>query len=611
MPRHLLRSPSIIAISLLCCLIAASAPHGTRADSRLRAEYAFLEASTVFDDNITDYYMLLRHARHLDPDDPYIAGAAAELEIYMPTVDSLGTEDAYRALMRRFAANPVDDAHTRLLASLAHDSGRLDDLVDIWRSVVRNGQGQNDPILFLADALSLRYDSPRRHSADLDSSLALYSALGRMAGRSIPLAYKKINLLLAAEDTAAVIAETDTLLRSAPGDYSYMLMAGTVFQHLGRPDSALSYYNRAEVLAPEEGVVYMARADLYSHTGDSAAYDKEVFRALEAESLDFDQKFNLLSNYVAKLYKDSTRLERIDLLFNRLQELNPGEAQLHDFYATFNDAIGRDAEAIEQLSYANALDPNNADRWQTLISKQIQTGEYDKALRLCFQAEERFPDDQIFKIQRALQLSDLKRYAEAAAAIDSVDMSLIPNPKMRSAALTTRGDILWRADSCDSAVKNYKEAIRYDSDNYMAMNNLAYYLAERGQELDQAELHAMIATAAESGNPTFLDTYAWVEFKKKDYKRALELIVRTLKAFVAQAADDANINVSPEFDIETVLTPEYLEVISSEVFDHAGDIYFMNGEPDTAVRLWQQAAATDPDNDSIKKKIASRAYFFD
>ena len=118
----------------------------------------------------------------------------------------------------------------------------------------------------------------------------------------------------------------------------------------------------------------------------------------------------------------------------------------------------------------------------------------------------------------ALAITD--RQAQALALLDSIDNSQIANRRIASTVHSTRGDLLYALNETDSAFVAYTKAIEEDSENYMAMNNCAYFMAEAGRDLDRAELYASIATAANAGNATFLDTYAWIFFKKKDYKKA-------------------------------------------------------------------------------------------
>ena len=91
------------------------------------------------------------------------------------------------------------------------------------------------------------------------------------------------------------------------------------------------------------------------------------------------------------------------------------------------------------------------------------------------------------------------------------------------------------------------------------------------------------ATAAEPENVTSLDTYAWVLFKRKDYAKAREIIDRTLEL------SDEN---------------------SAEILEHAGDIYFMDGDPDGALEFWKEALKLTPDNQLLEKKVKHKTYFF-
>ena len=127
----------------------------------------------------------------------------------------------------------------------------------------------------------------------------------------------------------------------------------------------------------------------------------------------------------------------------------------------------------------------------------------------------------------------------------------------------------------------------------MAMNNFAYFNACEGTELGAAELYAGIAIGAEPENPTYLDTYAWVLFKKGNYEKAKETIDKVLALSKAEGAD-------PEVDIDEP---------SVEIYDHAGDIYYMSGLHDEAVDFWKMALELEPDNKLIQKKVRTKTYY--
>lgn len=61
----------------------------------------------------------------------------------------------------------------------------------------------------------------------------------------------------------------------------------------------------------------------------------------------------------------------------------------------------------------------------------------------------------------------------------------------------------------------------------------------------------------------------------------------------------------------TAIEEVLFEEPSAEVYEHAGDIYFMTGEPEQAVVFWEKALELDPGNARILKKVKNKAYFFE
>ena len=119
--------------------------------------------------------------------------------------------------------------------------------------------------------------------------------------------------------------------------------------------------------------------------------------------------------------------------------------------------------------------------------------------------------------------------------------------------------------------------------NLGALNNCAYYLACEDRDLDKAEAMILKVVSEKPEDGTSLDTYAWVLFKKQDYVKAKEVI------------DGA---------LENESAP------SAELYEHAGDIYFMNKEPDEALEFWRKALALDPDNDLLKRKVKHKTFYY-
>ena len=67
---------------------------------------------------------------------------------------------------------------------------------------------------------------------------------------------------------------------------------------------------------------------------------------------------------------------------------------------------------------------------------------------------------------------------------------------------------------------------------------------------------------AEPANPTYLDTYAWILFVKGNYAEARLYIDEAIK----NDKDSSNV-----------------------VLEHCGDIYYMTGDAEAALKYWKQA----------------------
>lgn len=577
----------------------AAKPTATTDADRRKAEYLFMEAANAYTEaRYDDYFMLLKRAAALDPSDPFIAGALAEIKLANSTSDSLTMEGAYRDLERRWLANPSDENNATVFASVAKSAGRIDNVIYVWETLDSLLPDRTDPAMNLASALVAR-GSTKPDTSDINRALEIYNRLEKGLKGNVQLISRKINALAAKSDTARIVAELKKLYADAPADIQAALFIGTVYHSLSMPDSAMRFFDRACETDSTNGLVYLTRASFFQTRGDSAAYDREVFRALESPELEFAPKFELLSDYVIKLYADSTLRPRIDHMFEVLQEVNPGEGVLHAFYGDYKATIGDLAGAAEQYSYSIDLEPDNEQTWQNLTGIYGQLEELEKMAETAQKATHRFADTPYFPLSAAAALSQLKRTDEALLTLDTIDMSRTDD-NVRSLVYGTRGDILYSVGMPDSAFADYRRAIELNPQNYMAMNNAAYFMSERGTDLTTAELYASIATAADPENVTYLDTQAWVYFKKKEYKKAREVMDKVLQLSGITPSDSVMTeNANPE------------NAPSAEIYDHAGDIYFMTGDHNEAVEFWKEALNLAPDNEAIKKKVTHRTYFFE
>ena len=168
----------------------------------------------------------------------------------------------------------------------------------------------------------------------------------------------------------------------------------------------------------------------------------------------------------------------------------------------------------------------------------------------------------------------IETYEKTLARVDSADV------ERRANLITGMGDTYSEMNDSAKTVDCYQRALELDPANSGALNNYAYFLAQRGQDLDHAERMAALAVKYEPDNANFIDTYAWVFFAKKDYNMALLYI----KSAVEKDEDN-------------------------HLLEHYGDILWFTGEKEQAVEQWTKALEQDPDNELLQRKVKDKTYY--
>ena len=72
------------------------------------------------------------------------------------------------------------------------------------------------------------------------------------------------------------------------------------------------------------------------------------------------------------------------------------------------------------------------------------------------------------------------------------------------------GDMYHEQGLSNKCFKAYDKALRFNPNNILVLNNYAYFLCLANKDLNRALLMAKQVVEEQSGNYTYLDTYAWV-----------------------------------------------------------------------------------------------------
>lgn len=628
------RLPLAIILAMTLTAVWSWATAGNDALSKSRsdkADYLFLEAQNAYSNNEYDRYVqLVRHAYATDSTDIDIAGEWAFMTLADENTDQASAEKAYNLLKRRFFERPTNYYNGVMFANIATQQTRFDDAVAAWQMLDSLFPKRPEPSQELAQVYLRSYIYG--DSAAFDKAMQIYDDIEERKGKDVSIIAMKIKAYSFKNDTLAIINELQALDSVSPNDSYTALSIGYYYDYLDKKDLALEYFDKACRLDSTNGQAYAARADYHKEAGDTVAYDQEVFQALRSINLDPASKISMLRSYVVDLYQDSTQEKRIRNIFNDLQVMHPDEAEIHKLFGSYLYLRGDIKGAAEQYSYAADVSPNDEDIRSGLIQLTFDAGDTIKAMDLAHEAMVRFPHNLYYPLLLSMHLLEQADTVGAVAILDSVKIDEVHNVQAVSRFLGSKGDLLANAGDTARAIETYDEAITIDPSNNMALNNAAYFIAISGGDLDKADRYSMRSLKDDELNPTYLDTYAWIQFLKKNYLQAKVYIEVALNAYGDQI-DNLIDNVTEidvaedpvkEIDLEGLsdnATDTASEdsiaagdaathvYVSADILDHAGDIYFMNGDKEKAVYYWGKALILDPDNALIRRKYDNGTIF--
>ena len=574
MKRHI----AIIAIALLALTAIAGKKETDKksvslADKR-KAEYIFVEAQKQkLYNNYDAFYDLLSYAHEIDPDNTAISFYMGMCLLRMNNTTKERCDQGLALMKTHFDAQPEDLYETTFYSDANMQLGHPEEALRALKVLNEYNPNRLELQVRLAEAYS--------QSGDYIHSNATYDSIAAIFGNAIQITSSKIENYIAMNDSAGALREMHGLLSTAPQNATYNIAMSGLFQHYGMNDSAFYYLDRAQLYEPNNGYIYLARAQYYNANGDSVAYEQQIYSALTAEQLDVDTKLDVLLGYIHQQLAKEDTTQRIDNLFTVLIEQHPHEAKIHQLYSEYLYAKKDLKGAIEQLGYCLDVNPTDADSWRNMVILNIMDDNYADAIKASEKALEYNPDNLDLYQYVAGCYHQMKSYSKAISIYMKIlELTDSTDLQRRSEIITGIGDTYSELGDTIKTVESYEQALEIDPNNSSALNNYAYYLAQRGQDLDRAERMAALAVKYEPENANFIDTYAWVYFAKKDYKMALLYIKRAVEL------DDDN-----------------------HLLEHYGDILWFNDEKEAAVEQWIKALDMDPDNELLHRKVKDKTYY--
>lgn len=543
-------------------------------EQQRKYDYFFLEAARLkIQKDYDAAFDLLQHCLTINPN---ASSALYELAQYYLFLKKVPQGQA--ALEKAVENDPDNYWYSQGLANLYQQQDEKEKAATLLESMSVRFSDKLDPLYALLDI----YNRQEQY----DKMIATLNRIEEKMGKNEQLSMEKFRIYLQMKDNKNAFHEIETLVAEYPMDSRYQVILGDVYMQNGKKEEAYNVYRKVLDAEPDNAMAMYSLASYYEVTGQKELYQQQLDTLLLNKKVPSETKMNVMRQFVIQNEQDGKDSTRVINLFNRILEQEPDDADMPMLYAQYLLSKGMNKEALPVLRRVLEIEPVNTAARMTLLGEAVRKEDYANVIDLCEAGIETNPEMLEFYFYLAIAYNQAERTEDVITVCRKALTQITSDSKKEvvSDFYSILGDAYHTKDLNKEAYAAYDSALVYNPSNIGALNNYAYYLSVERRNLDKAEEMSYKTVKAEPNNATYLDTYAWILFEKGNYAEARLYI------------DDAMKNDGGKSDV---------------IVEHCGDIYYMTGDVDAALKYWKQALDMGSKSGTLKRKIQKKKYIGD
>ncbi|WP_302457677.1 tetratricopeptide repeat protein [Bacteroides fluxus] len=544
-------------------------------EQQRKYDYFYLEAVRLKVQKDYDAaFNMLQHCLSIHPN---ASSALYEMAQYYMFLKKIPQGQA--ALEKAVKNDPDNFWYSQGLANLYMQQNEKEKATALLEGMVTRFSSKLDPLYNLLEIYN-------RQEA-YDKVIGILNKLEERMGKSEQLSMEKFRIYLQKKDDKSAFREIESLVAEYPMDTRYQIVLGDVYMQNGKKEEAYRLYQKVLKEEPENALAMYSMASYYEATGQKELYERQLDTLLLNKKVAPDTKLNVMRQFIVQNEQDGKDSTRVITLFNRIMEQDPDDAQLPMLYAQYLLSKGMNKESLPVLRQVLNIDPTNTAARMMLLGEAVRKEDYEDIIRLCEAGVEANPEMLEFYFYLAIAYNQAERTDDALAVCQKALEHVNGDSKKEvvSDFYAIIGDAYHTKRMNKEAYAAYDSALVYNPSNIGALNNYAYCLSVERRDLDKAEEMSYKTVKAEPNNSTYLDTYAWILFEKGNYAEARLYIDDAMKSEEGAKSD--------------------------VVVEHCGDIYYMTGDVDGALKYWKQALEMGSKSKTLKQKIAKKKYIAD
>jgi tetratricopeptide (TPR) repeat protein len=531
---------------------------------RRKVDYLFIDGlKEKMKGNFPEAIAKFQHVISMDPNAP-----APYYEIANIYHSSGRSAEALTFAKKAASLDQENDWYLTLLAECYKEVGKYSDASSTYEKALK----------LFPDKIDLYYDLAMvyLYASKPEDAIDVYNRLESKIGVNEELSYQKEKVWLRVGNQVKAIAEIQKLIDINPKESKYYVSIAQVYAQMNNEQKALEYFQKAISVNPNNGMAHLYLSDYYRQKKNNPDAFKELKLAFYSPELDVDAKTKIVLEYYGQSGKDTTLRPEADTLARILREVHPTEARSWTVYGDFLYRDKKFKEARDAFLKALEFDKSRYAIWHQVLVLDSELDDYNSMDDHSKQVLELFPNEPAAYLFSGVALSQLRKHKEAVEILLLGKDYVIDNNLLLVQFYSALGDAYFKLKEYQSSDNYFDRALAINPEDISVLNNYAYFLSLRGENLVKAEKMAQKVIAKEPNSPTYLDTYAWILYRGGKYADAKNWLEKAL-----QNGGDTNGNI----------------------LEHYGDVLYKQNNINGALEYWEKARKTGKGSELLDKKI--------
>ena len=371
-------------------------------------------------------------------------------------------------------------------------------------------------------------------------------------------------------------AEIEKVMGVFPEAIQFRVVAAELSMKSGQEDEAAQYYR--EILEIDSTNIFALTnlTDYYRKQGDDRKSIRYLTKSFRSPQIDEKRKLAIMSYYLSEeAYRKNYRSE-LGALLQVFLEMYPDNAEARLLASDFYIEAQEFDQAFIQLKHYMDTNPVTYPMYMQAVLLANAASMNQELIEVADQAIKAYPDSTDLLFFRGIGYYETDNYEALIKNFKGIPYENFSADEYRTQAEMLVAEAYYRLGDYAASDSVFEQLIEEDPDNYTILNNYSYYLAERGEKLEQALQWSQKVIQNNPDNATFLDTHAWVLYKLQDYEAAERYILDALKK---GGENDPEVN------------------------EHAGDIQAALSSVEVARSYYEKAILLGGERTRLEKKL--------